>query len=50
MVTCFKYLGRVISAAENDWPVVVRNLTKARVVWQRLKMILSRERAALRVY
>ena len=26
MVTSFKYLRRVISATENNWPVVVRNL------------------------
>ena len=26
MVTSFRYLGRVILAAENDWPAVVRNL------------------------
>ena len=29
MVTSFKYLGKVISAADNYWPEVVRNLTKA---------------------
>ena len=45
----FKYLGRVISAAEADWPEIVRNLSKTGTVWQRLTMILIREGAASRV-
>ena len=49
MVTSFKYLGRVISAADDDCPVVVRNLAQAQVLWQRLMKILSREGAAPRV-
>ena len=28
MLTSFKYLGRVISAAENYWPEIVTNLDK----------------------
>ena len=28
MVTSFKYLGRVILAANDDWPVVVKNLSR----------------------
>ena len=39
MVTSFKYLERLISAADDDWPDVVRNLDKVRAVWRRLKNI-----------
>ena len=30
MVTSFKYLGRVLSALDGEWPVVVANIWKAR--------------------
>ena len=43
MVPSFKYLGRVLSTADNDWPAVIQNLAKARMVWQRMSRILSRE-------
>ena len=43
MVTSFQYLGRVISGADNNWPVVVRNLSWARAVWKRTTRILIRE-------
>ena len=36
-------------AADNDWLVVVNNLSRARAVWRRMLRILSRERAAPRV-
>ena len=36
MVNSFRYLGRVISAAEDGWPAVVRNLSWARAVWNRM--------------
>ena len=49
MVTSFKYLGQVISAAEDYWLAVVRNLSKVRLVWWRLTRILSKEGAAPRV-
>ena len=49
MVPSFKYLGRVISIADDNWPEVIRNLTKARAVWRRMTRILSREGARLRV-
>ena len=49
MVPYFKYLGRVLSASDDDWPEVIRNLTKAWAVWQRMLRILSMERARLRV-
>ena len=49
MTTSFRYLGRVISAADNNWPEVVRNLAKARAVWKRVARILIREGARPRV-
>ena len=49
MVTSFRYLGRVISAADDDLPAVVINLSRARAVWKRIMQILSREGAAPRV-
>ena len=30
MVSSFKYLGRVLSASDNDWPTVVANIMKER--------------------
>ena len=41
----FRYLGWVISEAENNWPEVVRNLSRSRAVWRRMAHILSREGA-----
>ena len=35
-VTEFKYLGRVLTAGDNDWLAVVGNLGKARRSWGRL--------------
>ena len=49
MVTSFKYLGRVISEADENWPVVVKNLSHARNVLRRMLCILSKEGSALRV-
>ena len=49
MVTSFKYLGQVISAADDNWLAVVINLAKAQALWRRLTRIISREEAALRV-
>ena len=49
MVTSFRYLGQVISAANENWPAVVNNLSRAREVWRRMAQILSREEAAPRV-
>ena len=45
MVTSFRYLGRVISAADDDWTVVFQNLVRAREVWKTIKRILIREGA-----
>ena len=49
MVNSFKYLGWVISEADDDFPTVSRNLAKAQAVWQRLKRILIREGTVPRV-
>ena len=43
MVTSFRYLGRVMSEADDDWTEVVQNLAKARVAWKITTRILSRE-------
>ena len=42
-VTIFKYLGRFMTAGDDDWPAVAGNLVKARKIWGRLARILSRE-------
>ena len=48
-VNKFKYLGRVMTAGDDDWPAVAGNLVKARKSWGRLTRILSREGADKRV-
>ena len=48
-VTAFKYLGRVMTAGDDDWPALAGNLVKARKSWGRLAGILSREGADKRV-
>ena len=50
MVTSVRYLGQVILAADNDWPEVVRNLSRARAVCKRTTRILSMEGAAPQMY
>ena len=42
-VTEFRYLGRVMTNTDDDWPAVTGNLRKARVTWGRLARILGRE-------
>ena len=49
MVPPLKYLGILLSSADDDCPVVIRNLTKARAVWRRILKILSREGVRPRV-
>ena len=44
-VTAFRYLGRVMTVGDNDWPVVVGNIHKASKSWGRLSRILSQEGA-----
>ena len=48
MVKSFKFLGRILMVAYNDWPVVVSNLRKARRNWAQLTRLLGRERAYAR--
>ena len=45
----FKYLGRILTEGDDDWPAVAGNLAKARKSWGRLQGILSREGATKRV-
>ena len=49
VVPSFKYLGRIMTAGDDDWPAVAGNLVKVRKSWGRLEMILSREGADKRV-
>ena len=42
-VTAFQYLGRVLTAGEDEWLEVVGNPGKTRKSWGRLSRILSRE-------
>ena len=44
-VLTFRYMGRVLTAGDDDWIVVVGNLGKARKSWGQLSRILSREGA-----
>ena len=44
-VTAFKYLGRVMTAGDDDWAAVTGNLQKAGKSWGRMSRILRREGA-----
>ena len=44
-MSAFKYLGRVLTAGDDDWLAVVGNLGKARKSWGWLSWILIREGA-----
>ena len=48
-VHSFKYLGRIMTVGDDDWPAVAGNLVKARKSWVMLTRILSREGADKRV-
>ena len=48
-VTEFKYLGRILTNTDGDWPAVAGNIRKARASWGRLARILVREGADLKV-
>ena len=39
----FNYLGRILIASDNYWPVVVRNLRKAQKKGYQMTSILGRE-------
>ena len=43
MVPSFMYLGILLLSADDDWKVVIQNLTKALSVWRRITSILSKE-------
>ena len=48
-MTAFKYLGRVMTAGDDDWTAVLGNLWKARKSWGQLLRILIREGVDLKV-
>ena len=41
----FRYLGRLLTATDDDWPAVAGNIKKARLSWGRLDRVLGREGA-----
>ena len=49
MVTSFKYLGRLISETDNNWPAGMRNLAWAKTVLNRILRILGRGEVTPRV-
>ena len=49
-VTEFKYLGRVLTNRDDDWPALSGNIRRARASWGRLARILGREGHELRVH
>ena len=48
-VNIFKYLGLMLNRSDYGWPVVVRNVGKARQFWRWLGKLTSREGAYPRV-
>ena len=48
-VTDFRYLGRLLTATDNNWPAVAGNIQKAQRIWGRLAKILGREGAKPKV-
>ena len=44
-VQSFKYLGRLLTSTNDDWPTIYKNLTKARRRWAMLAKVLAREGA-----
>ena len=43
--TDFQYLGRLLTATDDDWPAVAGNIKKSQGVWGRLARVLGREGA-----
>ena len=41
----FRYLGRLLTATDEDWPAVAGNIKKSRRSWGRLSWVLGREGA-----
>ena len=48
-VPAFNYLGRVMTAGDDEWPAVAGNLLNVRKIWGRLSRILCQEGADARV-
>ena len=48
-VTLFKYMVRVLTAGDDKWQAMARNLRKARKIWRRMTRILDREGEYLRI-
>ena len=48
-VTEFRYLGRILTATDDDWPAVAGNTKKARRIWGQIAKVLVREGADLKV-
>ena len=48
-VTDFRYLRRLLTATDDDWPAVAGNIRKARVSWGQLARVLGQEGADLKV-
>ena len=44
-VSEFCYLGRMLTATDDDWPAVAGNIRKVRVSWGRLARVMGREGA-----
>ena len=44
----FRYLGRLLSSTDDDWPTIYSNLSKARKRWGMVARVLTREGAAPR--
>ena len=44
-VSEFRYLERLLTATDDDWPAVAGNIRKAKVSWGRLARVLGREGA-----
>ena len=42
-VSEFRYLRRLLTATDDDWPAVAGNIRKARMSWGRLARVLGRE-------
>ena len=42
-ISSFKYLGKILTVADGNWPAVVRNLRKARRKQAQLTRVLVRE-------
>ena len=45
----FRYLRRLLTATDDDWPVVAGNIRNARVSWGRLERVLGSEGADLKL-